>query len=345
MDTVARLGGDEFVVLVPGLDGPAQALAVGERIVATLGDPVRVKGATVSVKASIGITMSDPVLVDLPTADRLLLQAGTATYHAKSLGGGRTEIFDADSPPSTLEADRVTWIARIRSALDEERLVLYAQPIVDLATGDVVVEELLLRMLDRDGKVIPPLAFLPTAERCGLISEIDRWVISRGIALAAGGRRLAINLSAASAGDPDVLELIKREIDANGTDPADLVFEITETAIMENTERARRFAAQLVALGCRFALDDFGTGFASFTYLKHLPVQYLKIDLDFVRNLSHSPRDVAVVKAIVALANDFGQETIAEGVEDQEAADLLRELGVTFAQGYLFSRPAPVDDA
>jgi diguanylate cyclase (GGDEF)-like protein/PAS domain S-box-containing protein len=346
MDTVSRLGGDEFVVLLPALESSVAAIAAARRISTVFDLPITLDHGTVQVTASMGVAVSDPTLSEHdPSPDRLLLQADTAMYHAKSRGGAQTEIFDAASTPTTLEADRETWIARIRDALDEDRLVLHAQPIIDLATGSVVQHELLIRMRDRDDNLIPPLSFLPTAERCGLIGEIDRWVISEAIKLAARGQALAVNLSAASTGDPRILDLIEREIRQNGTDPANLVFEITETAVMQDMDRARLLAEHLIVLGCRFALDDFGTGFASFTYLKRLPVQYLKIDIDFVRNLTGSQRDMSVIRAIVALAGDFGQETIAEGVEDQQTADVLRDLGVTFAQGYLFGRPGPIADA
>jgi EAL domain-containing protein (putative c-di-GMP-specific phosphodiesterase class I) len=235
------------------------------------------------------------------------------------------------------------WIGRIRQALDRGHLVLYGQPIVELATGEVIQQELLLRMRNNAGRLIPPLAFLPTAERCGLIYEIDQWVIKQAVRAAARGDVVGINLSASSAGDPRALELIEREIRDHHTDPSKLVFEITETAVMENLDRAALFAERLVALGCGLALDDFGTGFASFTYLKRLPVQYLKIDIDFVRDVAHSTRDMFVVRAIVALAGDFGQQTVAEGVEDEATAAVLRDLGVTYAQGYLYGRPRPLN--
>ena len=141
-----------------------------------------------------------------------------------------------------------------------------------------------------------------------------------------------------------MLELVREQLRDHGTDPGKVVFEITETAVMQNMDRAALFAEHLVELGCQIALDDFGTGFASFTYLKRLPVQYLKIDIDFVRDIARSKRDMFVVRAIVALAKDFGQQTIAEGVEDEATADVLRDLGVTHAQGYLYGRPAPVSD-
>ena len=222
--------------------------------------------------------------------------------------------------------------------------MLHAQPILELATGKLVQQELLLRLRDRDDSLVPPLAFLPTAERCGLIREIDQWVITQATKLAACGHTVGVNLSAASAGDPRVLDFIERELCTHDADPGKLVFEITETAVMKHMDRARRFVDRLIALGCRIALDDFGTGFASFTYLKELPVQYLKIDVDFVRNLPRSPRDVVLVRAIVTLAAAFGQQTIAEGVEDEDTASLLRDLGVDYAQGYLFGRPGPITD-
>jgi diguanylate cyclase (GGDEF)-like protein/PAS domain S-box-containing protein len=345
MDSVSRIGGDEFVVLLPVLATSLDAIDVGQRITAIFDMPFKLDHGSVSVTASIGISVSDDTLPDRdPNEDGLLHQADTAMYYAKSLGGSNTELFDPGRTPAILGVDRETWVARIREALDEDRFVLYAQPIVELATGTVVKRELLLRMLDRDGHVIPPMAFLPAAETYGLIGEIDQWVITQATKLTAGGQSVAVNLSAASAGDPAILDVIERELRHHEADPGNLVFEITETAVMQNMDRARMFAERLVALGCHFALDDFGTGFASFTYLKRLPAHYLKIDIDFVRALPSSNRDRSIVKAIVALAEDFGQRTIAEGVEDERTAEVLRSLGVTLAQGYLFGRPRPIAD-
>jgi EAL domain-containing protein (putative c-di-GMP-specific phosphodiesterase class I) len=285
------------------------------------------------------VAICDPASPGQLTPEGLLRNADSAMYHAKSLGGSRTELFDLANTPTVQAADRELWITRIRNALANDQFELHAQPIVELATGNVVQHELLLRIRDDDNELIPPLAFLPTAERCGLIAEIDRWVITEATKLAARGAAVGVNLSAASAGDPRVLQLIERQLRRHVAEPGNLVFEITETAVMQDMDRATQFAERLVALGCRFALDDFGTGFASFTYLKRLPVQYLKIDIEFVRDVARSQRDMFVVRAIVALANDFGQQTIAEGVENRYTADVLRDLGVTYAQGYLFGRP------
>jgi diguanylate cyclase (GGDEF)-like protein len=342
MDTVARLGGDEFVVLLPSLNGPPDAITVGARITEALQALVELDHATVSVTTSLGISVFDHTLPELRCKPELLLaQADAAMYYAKSLGRSHTELFDGDTP-RTRRASLDTGVVMIRAALDEQRLVLYAQPIVDLATGTTVREELLVRMRDREGNIVPPLAFLPAAERYGLISEIDQWVITEAARHAAGGRALSVNLSATSFGDPRILSLIERQLREHGIGDADLLFEITETAVMQNIDQSRLFAQRMIGLGCQFALDDFGTGFASFTYLKQLPVQYLKIDIEFVRDLTRSDHDVAVVKAIVALAGAFGQRTIAEGVEDDLTAQALRDLGVDLAQGYLFARPRTI---
>ncbi|MDX6521632.1 MAG: hypothetical protein QOF08_2237, partial [Gaiellales bacterium] len=234
------------------------------------------------------------------------------------------------------------WLSRIRDALDEDRLVLFAQPIVDLSSGETVQRELLIRMRERDGTFVSPGEFLPAAERYGLIGEIDTWVIGQAAALAAGGTPVEINLSGLSIGDPAILAAVERALEESGADPKLLVFEVTETAVASDLDAGRAFAEQLKALGCGFALDDFGTGFGGLTYLKHLPADTLKIDIDFVRDLLTSEPDQRLVRAIVDLAHGFGQTTIAEGVEDEQTLQRLREMGVDRAQGYFLGRPGPL---
>jgi PAS domain S-box-containing protein len=238
------------------------------------------------------------------------------------------------------DLNAVKWLGRTREALDEHRLVLYSQPIVPL-NGEQPSEELLLRMIDHDGTVISPASFLPIAEEAGLIVEIDRWVIAQAARLAAEGRRLEINLSGKSI-DERLLAYIASELRAAGADPANLVFELTETAILTDIKVVEEFAKGLAELGCGLALDDFGTGFGTLTYLKLLPVQYLKIDVEFVRDLATNQTNQYLVKAIVSLARGLDQKTIAEGVEDEETLALLRDYGVDFAQGYHLGRPAPM---
>jgi PAS domain S-box-containing protein len=243
------------------------------------------------------------------------------------------------------ELNALTWVGRIRDAIDENRLVLYSQPIVPLADGRPS-EELLLRMIGRDNEVILPGSFLPVAEKYGLIGEIDRWVITQAARRAAtGGRVIEANISAASIGTSDLLAFIDHQIREAHADPANLVFEITETALMHDITAGEAFARGLAALGCGLALDDFGTGFGSFTYLKKLPITHLKIDIEFVRDLVTHPENLHVVRAIVSLARAFGLKTIAEGVEDEQALDLLRSEGVDFAQGFHLGRPGPIRDS
>jgi len=239
------------------------------------------------------------------------------------------------------ELDALSWIGRIRDALDEGRFVLYTQPIVPLAGGEPR-DELLLRMVGPNGEIIAPGSFLPAAEKYGLISEIDRWVVGEAIRLAATGRRVQANVSVTSIPTLDLLSLIERELRATRADPKNIVFEITETAFLEGIELAEAFAHGLSTIGCGLALDDFGTGFASLTYLTKLPIKYLKIDIDFVRDLTSDPASQHVVKGIVNLAKDFGQQTIAEGVEDAATLALLERYGVDFAQGFHVGRPQPI---
>jgi PAS domain S-box-containing protein len=239
------------------------------------------------------------------------------------------------------ELDALTWVGRVREALDEDRLVLYAQPIVPL-TGSKPSEELLLRMVGRNGEIIGPGAFLPVAEKYGLIGEIDQWVVAQAVRRAAAGYHVGANLSAESMLTLDLVALIAHEIEQTGADPSNLAFEITETALMRDIDKGEAFARAVVDLGCSLALDDFGTGFGTFTHLKKLPVTYLKIDIEFVRDLVANPANQHVVKAVVNLAQGFGCQTIAEGVEDAETLRLLQDFGVDFAQGFHLGRPAPL---
>ena len=223
--------------------------------------------------------------------------------------------------------DDFGWVERIREALEHDRFELHSQPIVDLASGETVQRELLIRMRDEAGELVPPGMFLPAAEEYGLIEDIDRWVLSQAVQLAARGEAVEVNVSAASMSSPAFLTAVEHELEASGADPACLVFEITETALMRQMDLGVAFAERLASLGCRFALDDFGTGYASFTYLKRLPVHYLKIDRDFVRELVGSPRDRHVVQAIVSLAERLrgpDDRRGRRGRRDAEAAQRLR---------------------
>jgi PAS domain S-box-containing protein len=241
--------------------------------------------------------------------------------------------------------EALSWAGRVQDALREERFVLYAQPILDLATGEVVQHELLLRVREPDGEIVGPASYLQIAEEHDLIGDIDRWVIRRASLLAARGLPVELNVSGRSISDPELITHIERCLRETGADPGLMVFEITETALVSDEQAGCDFVRRVHELGCKLALDDFGTGYGGFTYLKQLPVDYLKIDIEFVRDLRTSAASLHVVEAVVSLARGFGLQTVAEGVEDAETLTLLKSMGVDYAQGYHIARPGPLEDA
>jgi diguanylate cyclase (GGDEF)-like protein/PAS domain S-box-containing protein len=329
-DLLARLGGDEFAILLPDA-GQELADTIAGRLLAGI-ESERPTGLRIG--ASIGIATFESG--QAAEASDLLVAADIALYEAKSAGRGRVAVYRG-RPGSSL-----TWVQRIRSALDEGRMVLYAQPIVDLATSQHVGDELLVRMLDEHGAIVPPSSFLPTAETFGLIGEIDRWVVARGVQIAAQGRRVHLNLSGNSVGNAEMLATLEAGLRDTGARPSDVVLEVTETLAVANMAEARAFTQRVRELGCALALDDFGTGFGAFTYLKNLPADYLKIDVSFVREMVSSEADRGVVDAIVGIASRFGLRTIAEGVEDEPTRLLLAKARVDLAQGYVIGAPAPL---
>jgi PAS domain S-box-containing protein len=273
-----------------------------------------------------------------------------APFHTHAGRQGCVVIFQDISERKLREEEQrkslhtLECINRVEAAIMEDRFVLHAQPIVDLRTGATVQHELLLRMREPDGRIVAPDEFLPIAEQYALIGEIDWWVIKQATALAGTGCPVQLNLSARSVGDLDVLEHIERSIAQHEVAPGLLVFEITETAIVEEEDAARGFAERLQELGCKIALDDFGTGYGTLTYLKRIPVNFLKLDIEFVRDLATDAASRSVVRAVLTLAHDFGLQTVAEGVEDAETLELLRSIEVDFAQGYHLARPVPFDE-
>ncbi len=342
-DLVARLGGDEFAILLPRT-GEAEALAMATRLRAAMRRQTTViAGEQVAVSASIGIA---PFPALGTTAEELLVCADLAMYRAK-MHRDHVYLFRGGTPHDP--AASCNWERRLRTALDQELFVLHAQPIEDLRTG-ARQYELLLRLVGKDGTLCEPERFLPAAERAGLMGDIDRWVVLQAIYLLSRAAqtpaplRICANLSSAALNDRALLALIEREIARSGIDPRRLMFEITETAAIADLAGAQRFVRALKRLGCRFALDDFGVGFSSFYYLKHLPVDVLKIEGGFVRNLARDATDRQVVRGIVTVAQGLGKETIAEYVEDEETIAVLREFGVDHAQGYQIGRPAPLTE-
>jgi PAS domain S-box-containing protein len=242
--------------------------------------------------------------------------------------------------------ERLQSSAQIREALAQDRFVLYGQPIINLTSMHIEQAELLIRMrrTTAGSDLVPPGEFLPAAERFGLIGVIDEWVIDQAIQHAAAGHRVEVNLSAKTISDAAQVDRIEQAVLASGCPPRNLIFEITETAVADHLDSAREFATRLRSLGCAFALDDFGVGHGTFTYLKHLAVDYLKIDLQFVRDLLRGDVNRQVVHAIIGVARQFEIKTVAEGIEDEATLEELRRMGVDYGQGYWIGRPAPLQE-
>ena len=344
-DVLARVGGDEFGVLLPETDAD-EARTVADGIVRTLGLQTAVLGEqTIHITASVGIALFEDL-----RADEVLEFADLAMYEAKESGRNRV----ATHLPGAKQRGRLsqrTEVEMIRTAIDEDRMLLYCQPILDLESNEVCQYELLLRLrTDGSAEPLSPSSFLYVAERFNLIQEIDSWVACQAIHLIAehgrAGKKLVlhVNLSAKSIGDRRVGEIIEKAIADTGIDPACLIFELTETTAITHIEDATEFAHRLGLRGCRFALDDFGAGFGSFLYLKNLPFDYFKIDGDFIRGLVSSPMDQLLVGAIVGIARGMGKKTIAEFVPDENTCSLLVKSGVDYAQGYHIGPPRPLRD-
>jgi diguanylate cyclase (GGDEF)-like protein/PAS domain S-box-containing protein len=346
-DVVARLGGDEFAVLLSAVEVDEARAAAEDLLTEIRNSRASYGGRPFRISASIGVNAFES---DDATAGEVLVNADLAMYAAKTSGRDRVVVYTAPEARRARAMAKLTWYQRIQDALDRDRFVLHLQPILELATGQIKHGELLLRMKGERGKLIAPGAFLPAAERFGLIHAIDRWVVARAIQLMAESMgpipQIGINLSGESVvGDPELLRMIERELERSSVDPAKLIFEVTETAAIANMPEATEFARGLTDLGCSLALDDFGTGFGSFYYLKHLPVSYVKLDGEFIQNLPRSEVDEHMVKAIVGVSRALGIKTVAESVADAETISLLQKHQVDYAQGYFVGKPTPLSIA
>jgi diguanylate cyclase (GGDEF)-like protein/PAS domain S-box-containing protein len=344
-DLLARFGGDEFTLLLYNIE-KHDVLCAAEKFRALCDDYTFIEDdKAFNITSSIGVTMIDD---QVTTAEEALSHADLACNMAKQHGRNRTNLYDpADSDKAGMAAD-MGWAARVREMLEHDRFQLVYQPIVSTQSGHVKDYEVLVRMICDDGQIILPGGFMPAAERFGLIHSVDRWIVQRAIkqlsSLHKQGQQtsFSINLSGQAFEDATLLPMIKELLTSSGLDPTWVTFEITETAAIANLAAAEDFITALKDIGCQFALDDFGVGFSSFAYLKHLPVDKLKIDGGFVKGLAHSSVDQAMVESMNQVAHALGKQTIAECVENEETLLILKQMGVDRAQGNYIGRPREV---
>ncbi len=351
VDTLARLGGDEFGVLLHDCS-LSWARHVAEKLRTIVREYHLQWGEQVHrVGVSIGLV---PVDGDSGELSDILSAADSACYVAKDQGRNRVHVFEADDAELARHHGSMRWMQRIRAALEANRFRLWSQAIVrsHAQGGERRHAEILLRMVDEEGGLIAPGHFIPAAERYSLMTEIDQWVVRQALAaLRRIGRgngdtelQVSINLSGQSLSDPHFLDFLVDALTRSGLSPTCFCFEITETAAVANIARAQRFIQILRGMGCAFALDDFGSGLSSFAYLKRLPVDYLKIDGSFVRNIVHDETDYAMVKSIQQIGDVMAIETVAEFVETPAIIERLRELGVDYLQGFALGEPRPLDE-
>lgn len=345
-DCLARLGGDEFGVLLRHCT-PEDALHVAESFRGWITDyRFHWEDQVFSIGVSIGVV---PITSDLGTIINVLGAADRACYAAKDQGRNRIHLYLEDDAALNRRRGEMQWVARIHRAFDDRRFRLDYQPIVPVeGDGPVSRYEVLVRLLDEDEGLVFPGSFLPAAERYNLIGRLDRWVVETVLRrLASHPRHLrrlescAINLSGWTLGDETFLAFCERQFEETGVSPEKICFEITETTAITNLAQATKLMQSMKELGCRFALDDFGSGVSSFAYLKRLPVDFLKIDGLFVKDIVSDPIDAAVVRSINEIAHAMGKQTIAEFVEDSAILESLLAMGVDYAQGYHVGRPRP----
>lgn len=349
-DTLARLGGDEFGILLKDCPaGPSARIAEQLR---QAGQDLRLpwEGQLLTTGLSIGMVQLIPALTSIQEAMRV---ADMACYRAKEDGRNRVFIYQPEDIEMTRREGDMDWVRRLRLALEHDRFQLHAQAISTLQPGAAVGlhMEVLLRLHEEDAPPVAPGVFIPVAEHYGMMPSIDRWVVRHTLQalaqhLSTPGalpiHTCAINLSGTSLGDDSLLKFLRSAITESGLNPSLLCFEITETSAISHLPNAVRLMKELQQLGCRFALDDFGAGMSSFTYLKHLPVHYLKIDGAFVKDMLQDPTNRAMVEMIHRIGHVMGKQTIAEFAESDAIVDALRDIGVDFAQGYAVARPVPL---
>ena len=342
----ARLGGDEFSLLLPDLKHPADAAAVSRRILEALSKPFRLEAQEVFITASVGIGRYPE---DGSDCEALLKNADTAMYHAKGAGGNGYRLYDHSMNAAAFE--RLTLENGLRRALERGEFLLYYQPQIEIQSGAIAGAEALLRWRHPELGLVPPDRFIPLAEETGLILPIGEWVLRTACAQALAWRRaglppvrVAVNLSARQFRDETLAESIAQALRLAELDPQGLGLEITESVIMQNASGTVNTLQELKRMGLSISVDDFGTGYSSLSYLKRFPIDVLKIDRSFVRDLATNPDDAAIASAIIAMAKSLKLDTVAEGVETEEQLAILRQYGCRLVQGFLFSKALPAEE-
>ena len=347
-DTVARLGGDEFVVLCEGVEGAEHIVAIAERIVQSIEEPMAVDDHIVVVSASVGIARPTAGT----TSESLLREADAAMYRAKELGRNRWELFDANL--RSLVEQRRSAEAALQQALGGNELRVHYQPLIHVATGEIEGFEALLRWERPGFGLVVPDDFIPLAEETGLIIPIGAWVLDEACRQAAAWRdafpdlpapSIAVNLSARQLDQPALAATVAHALARSGLDPGSLVLELTESMIIRDDAQVLATLEEFKRLGARIAIDDYGTGFSGLAYLRKFPFDILKIDQSFVRDLAPPESDTTIVDSIVALTHSLGRVVVAEGVEVPEQLAALRAMGCDIAQGYLIARPLTAEAA
>ena len=342
-DTVARIGGDEFIVVLPARKELGKVHETARKIRDAVERKIEVGEQSLSVSASIGISLFPH---DGTSFRALLGNADSAMYHAKSKGPGQIQFYSGEMNDST--AMRIEMENDLRRGIESEEFVLYYQPKVTLATGEVESVEALVRWNHPVKGVLPPQSFIPRAEETGLIIPLGRWIIGQACREAviwqrAGFPRLrvAVNLSALQFINQDLMKEILSALESSGLSPECLELEITETLLMQDPEGAMRTLSGIRKKGVHIAIDDFGTGYSSFSYLKKFPLDRLKIDRSFITDICDNPNDAAIVRTIIALGHNLNLKVVAEGVENREQLDMLKAMECDAYQGFLNSRPLP----
>jgi diguanylate cyclase (GGDEF)-like protein/PAS domain S-box-containing protein len=344
-DTASRLGGDEFVVLLEGISSNEEVIHAAEKILASLHEPLTLNQQELVVSVSIGISVYPN---DHQNAETLLKDADIAMYHAKAGGGNNFRFYDSEM--NKLAFQRLTTENRLRKALELDQVVLYYQPFVDLKTGKISGMEVLMRWNDPLKGLVGPDQFMAIAEETGLIVGLSQKVLQEACRqcrrwhdMGLTGLQLSVNLSAQQLGPYNLVRTVKEILTETGMPSSSLKLEITESELMEDVERARKTLNELSAMGVEIAIDDFGTGYSSLSYLKTLPIDTLKVDRSFVRDLATDEDDAAIVGATIGMAHHMGLKVVAEGVETLSQLDFLTGHQCDLGQGYYFSPPLPAD--